>query len=129
LGAVIIRHRFGQRGGGSDDAHLAGQRRHVAIIVFGEVGAQGVVVNYVVGLRYLQDCCPEKAGVGGHLQTGLDSLGVERGAIVELDTLADVEGDGLAVWGYIPGLGQEGLEFLVQTHPQERLHGRLNPAK
>ena len=52
------------------------------------------------------------------LQGELDRLGVEGFAVVELDSLLQGEGPGLAILGSLPRFGQEGfdLEARIDDH-------------
>ena len=81
---------------------------------------EGVVVRGL-GLFHLEVV----AGVGGgglgihhHLVGEEDILGGERGAVVPLDAVAQMEGDGEAVRGDFPGLGQGAhqVEVAVVLH-------------
>ena len=51
----------------------------------------------------------------------LDGLGVERGAVVELHALSQLEGPRQAVLGHRPRLGQPGLELHLRVEPDEVL--------
>ena len=51
---------------------------------------------------------------------GLDVLGGEVGAVVELDALAQLEGVGEAVLGDLPGLGEVALDLELVVRTRER---------
>ena len=87
-----------------------------------EIDLDGAIVHHfgvVVGAQHEDGLLRFGLRVNDAVQVELHRLGVEEGAVVELDILTKVEGVGQAVVGDLPGLGQARHELAVQVLPDQ----------